>query len=82
MNLQLFQQLNAAEQEQALWEHGVFLDERQVQHFKVLLYQMASFYVEVYYDKTISEVTRLKSFTSTTLLQPYLDKIDVTGILS
>ena len=49
--------------------------------FKVLLYQLSSFYVEVYYHKEHKEIKKLLPFEDTDLLAPYLNKIDISELI-
>ena len=46
----------------------------------MLLYQLSSFYVEVFYDTSTSRVCLIKSFTDTDGLDAYLYKIDISDI--
>lgn len=49
--------------------------------FKILLYQVDSFYVEVYYHKKLREIKKLLPFEDTDLLAPYLNRIDISEIV-
>jgi hypothetical protein len=57
----------------------VFVSEKEDEEYKILLYQIDSFYVEVYYHKEHNVLKRFRSFSSINQLDPYLDKIDLTG---
>ena len=46
----------------------------------VLLYQIESFYVEVYYHPMSNEVMKHRSFSSTNQLDSYLKEINIEGI--
>lgn len=59
---------------------GVFLFGRTGVGVNVKLYQVESFYVEIYFDKKMSEVIRLKSFEDTKHLEPYLRMVDVSEL--
>lgn len=78
MTLYQFNALNDTNQAEAIWE-GTFLAHREVGVFRILLYQIDSFYVEVYYQKEKNVLSHFRSFTTTRLLQPYLDQIDLNG---
>ena len=58
-----------------LWSKGVYLAKRIENNFSVMLYQMQSFYVEVYYDEAETEVERIYTFNNTKDLEPYLPEI-------
>jgi len=44
------------------------------------LYQLHDFYVEVKYNGGINAITELTSFSTDTKLEPYFDKIDISGV--
>lgn len=67
-------------QEKLLINNGTFLFDRKAVGVKVLLYQLSSFYVEVFYDTTTAKVCLIKSFTETDELETYLDKIDISEV--
>lgn len=80
MKLHTFEQLQKDEQEEVVWQQGVLLDERTEKGFTILLFQIHAFYVEVFYNIYLNEIMRLKSFSSPTYLQPYLEKMDVSDV--
>jgi len=80
MTLQQFRSLQLNVQEKLLINNGIFLFERKAVGVKVLLYQLSSFYVEVFYDTSTSRVCLIKSFTDTDGLDAYLYKIDISDI--
>jgi hypothetical protein len=75
MTLYEFIALTDGEQANAVW-NGTFLDIRTDRNCKVLLYDLGNFYVEVTYSPSIKEITRLRPFKTTALLQPYLDQME------
>lgn len=79
MTLYQFNQLDEAEQLEAIWG-GSLLDERADEQHKILLYQIDCFYVEAYYRKDHGELVRFRSFSSTDQLEPYTGKIDISGL--
>ena len=68
------------EQAEAVWS-GVHIADQEDQEHSILLYQIDSFYVEVYYHKELNVIRRFKPFSSTEQLQPYLNQIDIVGKL-
>jgi len=78
MSLYEFNALNEMEQAKAVWD-GMFVADREDEEHRILLYQIDSFYVEVYYHKQDNALKRFRSFSSINQLDPYLDKIDLTG---
>jgi hypothetical protein len=79
MTLYEFNALDQMRQAEAVWD-GQFIDDREDQDHKILLYQVDSFYVEVYYHKQQNAIKRFRSFCSTDQLQPYLQRIDISRI--
>jgi len=78
LTLYHFNELNENDKARATWE-GVFLAHREDGVYRILLYQIDSFYVEVYYDKEKNVLIKFKSFLTTRLLDPYLDQIEIEG---
>jgi hypothetical protein len=52
-----------------------------VQHFKVDLYDMVSFYIEMWWAPDVPGVIIYKSFVNTTNLGPYLNEIDISELI-
>ena len=76
-----FNALNDDEKANAIWD-GTYIGGRQDDEHNILLYQIDSFYVEVYHHKQQNKITRFRSFTTTELLQPYLHQIDLVQLLN
>lgn len=74
MTLYQFNLLNETEQAEAVWS-GVHFGERQDEEHSILLYQVDSFYVEVYYHSENNVVSRMRGFSSTEQLTPYLEQM-------
>lgn len=78
MTLYEFNGLDEMEQAEAVWE-GVFISDREDEEHKILLYQVDSFYVEVFYHKEYNVIRKFRSFSSTEQLHPYLENINLKG---
>lgn len=76
MTLYEFKQLDEMEQAEVVWD-GALIGDRQDDVYNILLYQIDNFYVEVYYHKEHEVIKKLRSFSSTEQLQPYLEKMDL-----
>jgi hypothetical protein len=61
---------------------GVFIGKRKVNDFCIYLFQMPSFYVEMYFDEEEGEIGYMRAFSNTNALQPYLDAIDISEIFA
>jgi hypothetical protein len=59
---------------------GVFLFGRTGVGVNVKLYQVDSFYVEIYFNDKMSEATKIRCFEDTRHLEPYLRMIDVSEL--
>lgn len=82
MTLKHFQKLSGHKQYRELLGKGVHIAERRSQHAEVLLFQVAHFYTEVFFDPNTDEVSGARSFENTEELYPYLEQIDLGALLS
>ncbi len=74
-----FNKLSEDEQSDIICKKGVLISVRRTEEHRVLLYQIEAFYAEVFYHPT-NNVIRIKSFSSTEDLQPYLNQISLSGL--
>ena len=58
-----------------VWEHGKFITNRVVEGHVINLYSINGFYVEIWYDQPNNKIIKIRSFTHTNPLDPYLDNI-------
>lgn len=77
MTLLQFRSLPGDVQRQVVLYKGVFLFGRNGVNATAKLYQVDGFYVELFFDQRMSEVTRLVAFEDTAKLEPYLRQVDV-----
>lgn len=75
-----YKALRQDEQTSFLCKAGVSIAERKVGPYLIVLFQVDSFYVEVFYDKSSYQMIKLMSFYNTTLLEPYLSDINISGL--
>jgi hypothetical protein len=61
--------------------HGIYIGKRKLTQLCTVLYQLDSFYVEIYYRKYRTYIDKIRVFESTDLLEPYLDQIDVEHLV-
>jgi hypothetical protein len=59
---------------------GVFLAERNDGSYRISLYQVNDFYVEIYYHKTRYFYICIRSFTNVSEIYPYLQDIDISEV--
>jgi len=81
MNFQQFNTLSKEDQQSELLKAGVYLAEREDGPFRIMLYQLDGFYVEVFFFNLYNKVAFLQSFTETDALHPYLSQVDVRQVL-
>ena len=82
MTLYQFNVLTENEKTAIVWNEGHFVGDRKENNFSILLYQVRSFYVELYYSGKENKISRLRSFSSTEQLEPYLGKIDISRLIT
>ena len=76
-----FNSVEEIEQHRQIWENGVLIAERKVSYYTIYLYQVESFYIEVYYHSHFNVITKVRRFSNTSLLQPYLQNISIDSLL-
>jgi hypothetical protein len=81
-----FEQYHSLDQDlqaHLLWKDGVFLELiRNTHKLNIELYTLYNFYVEVYFDAITEEPLFLKPFINSDLLEPYLQQINLEGLLA
>ena len=82
MTARQFDSLNPTDKENMVCLYGAFIAVRQEPEFIIRLYQLDSFYVELYYHQVRDQAVCIKSFESTVKLDPYLNSIDLSGLMN
>jgi hypothetical protein len=80
MDIRDFNFMDGMTKTQVLATDGVFLAERNDGCFRISLYQVNDFYVEIYYHKTRRFYICIRSFEDAGELYPYLQDIDISEI--
>jgi hypothetical protein len=80
MKSRKFKCLNKKQKISSLLRFGSFLAERKLGPFKIMLYELNSFYVEAYFLSWRKDVFFFNVFESVENLQPYLKKIDLSEL--
>jgi hypothetical protein len=62
-------------------QKGTYLAERDQYQSLIVLYQLYDFYAEVYFLLDQSQIVKILSFHSEVLLEPYLAKVSLEGLL-
>lgn len=81
MQLSVFRKLSSRQQHELVATKGALLWQRQSKNFHIYLYQLGSFYVELFFFKESGEFATIKPFDNTDELTPYLREIDVGYLL-
>jgi hypothetical protein len=81
MTLMEFQVLSVEDQINVLYKDGVYIGKRKQAHLIRLLFQVDSFYVEVAYRMYRRYIAAIRCSGSTSLLDPYLEQIDVEHLV-
>ena len=79
MTLEEFYDLDEMEQRETVWENGEFLDDRMDEDgvHRVALYQIFSFYVELFYNIEYNVLSKLIAFSDTEMLDIYLQQFSL-----
>lgn len=80
MRFSYFKTLSPPWQARIICECGVRLGEREYNEVFVELYQVDSFYVEVHYRQSDSEVMKITSFEDICFLEPYFNTISLNEL--
>lgn len=81
MTLDEFTLLNETGQAETLLERGTFVANRLYKNFSIFLYQLDSFYVEVYHNLRFDIMQGMRCFEDDDALQPYLESIDISCLV-
>ena len=82
MTLYQFNALDETEQHEAVWNHGGMVGYRMEGEHRVVLYQLFSFYFELFYHVEHNVLQRLKSFCDTELLDGYVNQFDLGSLIT
>lgn len=77
MTLFEFKLLTHEDQLDLLYKEGAYIGKRRENGKIILLYQLDSFYVEVFYKKYRYFVSDVKCTDSISCLEPYLEQINI-----
>jgi hypothetical protein len=80
MRFSYFKTLSIPWQARVICECGVRLGERRTTEMFIELYQIDSFYAEVHYRQSDSEVMKITSFDDVCYLEPYFGSISLPDL--
>ena len=76
-----FEAIEVSRQVGILYRHGVYIGKQKRSGHVVLLYQLDHFYVEVIYSRYRRHISSLRCTNSISILDPYLEQIDVEQLV-
>jgi hypothetical protein len=76
-----FNILSVDEKAWYLWHGATFLHVYENGRYRVNLFHLKNFYIELWYDLEANNINKIDAFTSTDLLQPFLDRIDIECVM-
>lgn len=82
MTLSEFSLLNLDKQIATLYKRGVFVGKQKKGDETIVLYQLDTFYIEIFYTKYRTYISHLRCFDSLEELTPYLSQINIDIIIS
>lgn len=74
-------QLDEIEQADIIQETGVMIGKRKDEYHNILLFQVEGFYAEIYYHSHFNVIIKIKTFSNTNNLEPYLQAINLDDLL-
>jgi hypothetical protein len=80
MNIRQFSTLNKEQQIEAIKQEGVFLYVRNEAGIDIILYQVDSFYVEVFFEAENNDKITIRSFDDMLSLDIYLKEINISAV--
>ena len=81
MTLYEFGLLHAQDKINLVYREGVYIGKIKEDDGSRVLYQLNGFYVEISYRKYRHHIRHIRAFTSTFLLEPYLEGIAIENLV-
>ena len=82
MTLYQFNALDETEQHEAVWNDGVMVGHKNDGEHRIVLYQLFSFYVELFYNIEYNVLSKLIAFSDTEMLDIYLQQFSLDELKS
>ena len=77
MTIKKFRDLDEMEQHEAMWEYGVMVGDRLSGEYRIILYQIFEFYIELYYHIELNVLRKLISFDKLDALDVYINQFNI-----
>lgn len=81
MQIKQFQNLDPESQVGVAWKRGTHMGYRSDGKFYMSLYLVENFYVEVSYHTGFDGIAGVRTLTTDSELDPYLDQVDLDALL-
>jgi hypothetical protein len=72
--------LNQVEQFEILYNYGVHISDRADDDYCIILFQLHSFYVELYFNIQENALKKFVCFANVDFVEPYLQQIDLSDL--
>lgn len=82
MKLKDFQMLPREFQINILYQDGVYVGKRRLAKTIILLFQVHSFYVELFYERYRHSIQSIKLSNNTLILDPYMEQIELEHLVT
>lgn len=82
MRMSEYELLSQEEQVTILYQQGIYIGKRKTERLTRLLFQLDSFYVEIVYVFYRLSIHEIHYCESTSILDPYLEQIDVEYLVT
>lgn len=82
MTMYEFRILTDQEQQDIVYGKGVYIGKRKARDLVSVLYQVDSFYVELFYKKYRYFISHSRCSASIVIAEPYLDQIDLAELVN
>ncbi|MBS1764466.1 MAG: hypothetical protein JSS90_05825 [Bacteroidetes bacterium] len=77
-----FNNLSHDEQTWYIWNGAIHLHVREVYGYRVNLFSLNGYYIELWYSIQENSIKKIKSFENSALLAPYLEDIRIDSLMN
>ncbi|MEO6453156.1 MAG: hypothetical protein ABIN97_03745 [Ginsengibacter sp.] len=81
MTLCEYNYLDQTAQFETLYNHGIHISDRADTEHCIILFQLHSFYVELYFHIEHNSLKKFRSFSNMDYIKPYLEQIDLSELV-
>ena len=81
MKMLEFKLMDQSDQINVLYREGTYIGKRKKNNQDLVLYQLDGFYIEIIYIEYRRFIQKIRCFSSTYLIEPYLEQINVPSLV-